>query len=344
MHSDTLLLIEYLFIFCVLILIPLLPVIKAIREKSDYEPLPVNLKYSKDPRAISKYFDQYFSDAFDEDNLKVGDQLQNDKLGKLEVIGEKFSKMLYKEMVYLIGDVQIPRRLMFEREIISRGALIVGNECNVRAIKAEKKLTIGEGCCIVRWIDAEGPIVVGENSRVNIAGSSSVIHLSKTVQFNRLFGHPVLTSHTFHFQKNRQHIIDEHLDEAAIDENLLYIQDEKYVIEKNDKVYRSIVTQGDLLVEEEAKVFGSIKINGDVVLQDNCFIDGNIIAEGNITVGKHCFVTGNLFSREGITIDSYTQIGTSENTKSVVAQREIRLCEHVAIFNYILTDSGGKVV
>ncbi|HIP27930.1 MAG TPA: hypothetical protein EYG82_02000 [Sulfurovum sp.] len=344
MHSDTLLLLVYLFLFLLMILIPLLPVIRAVREKSDFDPLPVNMTYSKDPRAIAKYFGQYFVDAFTENTFKIGDRLEDEKLGKLEVLGDTFSKIKYQDMVYIIGEVEIPRALKFEREVIARDALVVGDHCSVRAIKAEKKLTLGKECCIVRWIDAEGSISVGQNTHVNIASSASLIHLSRGVEFNRLFGHPVLTSHSFSFQKNRQHMIDEHLDDAAIDENLLYIQDEKYVIEKKDKLFRSIVTQGDLLLEEEVKVFGSIKINGDVVLQDNCFIDGNIIAEGNITIGEHCFITGNLFSRRGITIGSYTQIGTSENTKSVVAQKEISLCEHVAIFNYILTDSGGKVV
>jgi predicted acyltransferase (DUF342 family) len=338
------LLVEYFTIVCVLIAIPLIPVIMAVREKKDYAPLPVNLEYTKDPRAIAKYFDQYFADSFAEDTLQAGDIPKSKKLGTLEVVGDTFNKSTYKNMVYLLSSVKIPKGLRFEREVISRNELEVGDGCYVRVIKAEKKLKLGRECCIVRWIDAEGPIIVGENSHINIAGSSSTIHLAKGVTFNRLYGLPILTSPNFDFKKNLQHIRDEHLDEAAIEENLLYLPNEEYKIKKDVKIFRSMVTQGDLLIESDVKIFGSIKTNGDIFLDENCFVDGNIIAEGDITIGKNCFITGNLFSRGRILISPYTQIGTSESTKSVIAQKEIHLAEHVAIFNYLLTDKSGKVV
>jgi len=343
MNSIDILLLEYTLGVIILMLIPLAPVIYAVWDRKGYEPLPVNMKYTKDPRAIAKYFDQYFYNSFGDKVLKPGEILNSKKLGKLEVVEETFHRSLYKDMVYIVGKAKVPDRSRFEREVISRDELEFGNRCYARVIKSQKKLILGEENCIVRWIDSESTITVGRYSHINIASSMSTMHLEKGVSFRRLYGYPVLTSHAFSFRKNLEGIREEHIDKPSIDENLLYVPDKKYTLTKGTILFRSLVTQGHLIIEQNTKVFGNIKSNGDVEVGDNSFIDGNIIAEGSIKIGKNCFVVGNLFSRASIKIDSYTQIGTSEHPKSVISKKMITLAEHVAIFNYLLTDKTGEV-
>lgn len=343
MHSVDMLIWLYAIGTIVLIVVPMIPVIQAVWDKEGYAPLPVNLKYTKDPRAIAKQFDRYFTDAYDIDVLEPGARIESDKLGTLEVLGPVFGKNVYREMVYLPHKSVVPPETKFEREVVARDEVAFGDHCYARVVKTGKKLILGEENCIVRWIDAEGAIYVGRNSHINIASTPSTMHLERGVTFHRLYAYPILTSHTFAFKKSLQHIRHEHLDEAMIDKNLLYISERIHTLSENSILFRSMVTQGDLKMERGAKVFGNIKVNGDVTLADDCFVDGNIIAEGSITVGENCFIAGDLFSRESIEIGSYSQVGTSEHTKSVVAKKRIRLAEHIAIFNYLLTDEVGEV-
>ena len=343
MPSVDILVWQYAIGVIVLMIIPMIPVIQAVWDKEGYEPLPVNLKYTKDPRAIAKQFDQYFTDAYDISALEPGIHIKSDKLGTLEVIGPVFEKSVYKDMVYFPNKSVVPAGMKFEREVIARDEVIFGDHCYARVIKTGKKLILGNENCIIRWIDAEGAIYVGKNSHINIASTVSTMHLEKGVTFHRLYAYPILTSHTFAFKKNLQHIRDEHLNEAMIDKNLLYISEHTHTLLENSILFKSMVTQGNLKVERGAKVFGNIKVNGDITLAEDCFVDGNIIAEGSITIGQNCFVAGDLFARESIEIGSYSQIGTSAHTKSVVAKKRIKLAEHIAIFNYLLTDEGGEV-
>jgi len=344
MISVDMLLTLYILGVFIMMVIPMVPVIQAVWDKNEYSPLPVNLAYTKDPRAIVKYFNQYFYESFGDTTLNPGKILKSQRLGKLEVIEAPLKKKVYKEMVYIVGKTTIPEGVKFEKGVVSDEELIFGEGCYSRVIRTTNKVTLGEKNCITRWIDSEGILVVGSNSHINIASSLSVIHLTTGVSFHRLYGYPILTSHTFSFNKNLQAVRKEHLDEAKIDENLLYIFDKQYRINAADTRFRSIVTQGDLILETGVKLFGNVKANGDVILKENCFVDGNIIAEGSIKIGKNCFVSGDLFSRNTITIDSYTQIGTQEHSKSVVAKKRISLSEHVAIFNYLLTDEVGEVI
>lgn len=342
--SSTTLLLFLLFIAAVMMFIPIIPVIMAIRDKKDVKPLSVNLEYSKDPRAIAKYFNQYFLESFNEKKLKENTTLESMKLGKLEVISDTFSKPVYDNMVYVLNEAVVPKGIVCKREIIARDNLTLLDNCTIRVIKAEKKLTIGKNCCVQRWIDVEGSMTIGENSNINISSCSSVMHLSKGVIFNRLFANPILSASTFKFQHNFKLHEEMLVKKSAIEDNLLYIQDKSHSIAENKIIFNSIVTQGTLLVDKHVKIYGSIKANKNVKIANNCFVLGNIISEGNISIGENCFIMGNLFSRNKISIGKYSQIGTSEHTKSVVAKKEISLAEHVTVFNYILTDKQGEVI
>ena len=54
MQSSIMLIWFCLSIAFVMMLLPIIPVFMAIRDKKDINPLAVNLEYSKDPRAIAK--------------------------------------------------------------------------------------------------------------------------------------------------------------------------------------------------------------------------------------------------------------------------------------------------
>lgn len=326
-----------------MLLLPFIPVIQAVRQKSEYAPLRVNLTYTKDPRAIAKAFLHYFQDAFGTEQLPEGKILESKKLGKLEVVGDSFDKRRYSTMVYIAKEATIPPKTSFKHEVISESPLVFGPRCRVRVIKTTKKLTLGRECCITRWIDVEGEMHVGEESYINIASCTSVMYLSSGVAFNRLWGFPVITARAFPFRKSLSEMREAHLDKAKIDENVFYAHKD-YVVEAGRTVYQPTLVHGALRIEAGAKIFGNIKVHGDVVVEEGCFVDGDIISERSITIGENCFVAGNLFSRESILIHSYSQIGTPEHTKSVVAKHGIRLASHVAVFNYLLTDGEGSVL
>jgi len=328
----------------VMMLIPLIPVWKAVKEKKDINPLDVNLAYSKDPHAIAEHFIALFNNDYPEDALIAGRVLNGKRLGKLSVIASVFKKSRYKNLVCTIEEIVVPPNTRFDQELMAKKTISLSSGCHAKAIYAAEALTLGNDCCVSRWIDAKDTLIIKSGSQINIASCSEIMYLEPGIAFNRIYAHPILTSHEFNFNHDISVIWQRHEVASKIDENLLYIQKEKYRIEKDENIFQSIVLSGELLMEEGAKVFGDIKANGDVILKDKCVVDGNIISEGNIDIGEGCFVTGDLFSRKEIIIRKGTQIGTETHRKSVIAKGNIQLHEHVAVFNYILTDSRGFTV
>ncbi len=342
--NSTILLGEYTTIVALMMLLPLLPAWMGIREKKDFKPLKINFNYAHDPRSNVKSFDRCFKDDFNEANIHDGALLKGKKLGDLKVLGSHFKEKVYPELIYVTQEATVPENTLFEQELISKENLTLSSGCHAKAIKAERKLTLGSKCCISRWVDAENSLHIGKSTHLNIASSLSSIYMEKEVTFSRLYGHPIITSSMLAYKKDLLFVYEEDPEEANIEKVLLYIQDTTYEIKENDTITQSIVLSGKLVMGAGAKILGDIKANDNVLIGDNCIVNGNIIAEGNITIGKNCFVSGNIFSRKNITVNSYTQVGTEKHTRSIVAKNKILLQAHVAVFNYIKTYEEGKVI
>lgn len=328
----------------IMILIPLIPVGMAIKEKKDINPLRINFDYIKDPRAIAGQFKVLFKEDYDEKELIAGNTLTGKRFGKLTIIGEEFEHKEFTNLVCITERTTVPSNTHFDQELVAKKDLILSSGCHAKAIYAPEKLTLGEECCVSRWIDTKGRLTIKNKSQINIASSSSTIHLEPQVSFSRLYGFPIMTSSQFTYNHDLTVLLQTHEVAAQIEKNLLYLQKENHTMEEKENVFQSMVLAGKLHMKSEAKVFGDIKANDDVVLEKGCVVDGNIICEGDIIIGEGCFVTGDLFSRKSITIHKDTQIGTDTRTKSVIAKGKITLHEHIAIFNYILTDTRGYTV
>jgi len=345
MTNNFILLFEYIGIAFIMMFLPFIHIIIAIRGKKDVEPLHVNLNYSKNPRYMTEPFETYFYQSFPKEQLIDGNILEDKKVGRVEVVSQKtIAQAGYYEMFYLLDSVIFPKKSSIKREIFAQEDVTLQEYTRVRAIRSKGNIFLHDNCKIQRWLDADKNIIVGKNICLNIVYANGYIRLEKGTKFKRLYGHPIQTSHKIQYsllqitKENREQL------HSNIRDNLLYINDKEAFIEKDKHIQRSVISQHNLTLGNNIYINGDIKSNGKLYVGEKCIINGNLFAEEDIYISKKCFISGNVFSHKNIYICEGTQIATEKHTKSVVTKGTVKIEKNVTIFSYVLADEEGEIV
>ena len=345
MSSNFLLLYQYLAILFVMMFLPFIHIIIAIRGKKDVEPLHINLDYSKNPRYMAIPFEEYFYKTFPKEQLINGAILEDGRVGKVEVLKqESLKNAKHYQMFYLLDDIVFPKRKKIKREIFAQKSIRLSHHSQVRAIKARGDVILGPHCKVQRWIDSDTNIIVGRHSCVNIIYAVGHLVMQPGSKFKRLYAHPVQSSHEIKYSLIRDVPERQELVHSDITDNLLYLTKKRETIANHTHISSSLVSQHHLILGDFVYVQGDIKSNGKLVIGKDCVVNGNIFSEEDIYISRHCFISGNIFSHKNIYICEGTQIGTQKHTKSIVTKGSIKIEKDVTVFSYILADEEGEII
>jgi len=336
---------QYLAIAFVMMFIPFIHIIIAIKGKKDVDPLPVNLDYSKDPRFMANRFEKYFFKAFEKTTLEVSHIYHDDKFGTVEVLNQQYNdKKYYKGMVYILDEIEIAQKSTISHEILSEASVTLLSNCKVRAIKSKHSITLHKNSQVQRWVDAGENVYVGKDSCLNIVCATKRIVLAQGTQFKRLYAHPIQSSHERKDPIHEPHWEKDEVTFSDIKDNVLYLSTKRPFIDQDTTVSQSIVSKYSLTLKKNVRIEGNVKSNANLHLDENCIIMGNLFSEGDISISENCFIMGNVFSHKNIYISKGSQIATATRTKSVIAKGIISIEEGVSIFSYVLADNYGEIV
>jgi cytoskeletal protein CcmA (bactofilin family) len=338
-------------VFLILLLAPFVPAVVEVYHPLDRYPLPVNMAYSKDPRYLGQSAWKLVTEALKE--LPEGEGRHTVQMSKDENVLVSLTRTFPQrtsldDMLYVKGDLTLEREVTCEKEVFVTGGAHVDSSCKLRSLACKGDVVLSPRCELVRWMDADGSIEVGEHCVLGIlvaAGSS--LKLARGVRFQRLVGSPIATYDTS----------GEEVQTAApmrkaptpskriktIEDALGWHRD-SLEIEARKVADGPLVVKGDLTLGEAAVLRGSAKVYGKAEIGSGATIHGDVFCEGPIKIAEGAVITGNVFSQDTIALRRGAAVGQRERPKSVIAKKALRIAAGVRIHGYVLTDGEGIVV
>jgi len=329
-------------LFLLMFLLPFLPGIRELVQPQDSSPLHINMNYSKDPR----YFGKSFRSILDKRLATVDLQsdMQTVKLSKKEAV--LFSANLtvpedsrINYVLYVTDNFVSRERCIFEKEIYTGGKATVGDECEIRALAADARVSLGNKTNVIRWVDSEEDITTGDECDLGWSIScQKKLRIGSGSKFRRLFGMPVLTCK----QDGDGYLPGHYTDIQDIGDTAFKTDSEWLIVPPSTKLNKVIIATQNLLIKYGCILKGDIKTYGNLIVEEGVRITGNVFAEKDVAIAAGTRILGNIFSQGTITIASQTKIGRSGMIKSAVSRKEIVLGRGVSIFGYVLAGKKGR--
>ncbi|MCR4738966.1 MAG: leucine-rich repeat protein [Lachnospiraceae bacterium] len=259
-----------------------------------------------------------------------------------------YKKGSVNEMVIIDkDDFYSPRNIKeYQKEIyVAENAYFTNKGTSIRAAYAAKKMVIGNGITVGRWVDANESLAVYDDCDLGVSATSGgILSIGKNTRFMRAYA-PVI-----YFGQYPGAFIDpmKGRDPKAFllpimkeKQDITYVTGEK-MTEDRLAPY-SIVSEGDTMIVEGAILQGDIHTNKNVCIGSDSGVLGNVFAEGNIVIERGAFIAGNVFSQECIEIENDVLIGREDSIVSVISRGKLTIKENTVIYGYVSSETGGVV-
>ena len=350
-HTNPVAATSILLTFSFMLFLPFWPGLRESLWPQDKYPLPIEMKYSKNPRYLSNSFRQILLQSLEPD--PVSEAIRTVYLSKEEVVEIKTAchvktdetiahTLLVREGMHTEQQVKI------YNDLYVLGSANIGSQNVLRTLACDGDIAVGNDTRVIRWIDALGKINVG--SGCDLGASCSTVNclaLQHDVRFRRLFGNPVVTEGYV----ERLHSIESINTEAAVPaakiktiEDVTYYRRKSCLLPSGTTINQNVIVKGDLNLSDNVTVNGDIRCEGRTTIGKASVIRGNLFSEGPVDVLEDAVVTGNVFSQDAIRLFPGTCIGKVGCTNSVIAKKKITLDRNVIIYGYLLTEGEGLVL
>jgi hypothetical protein len=316
-------------LFALVLALPTIPSIFEIRKPKDDGRLHITEQYVRDPR--------FFGTSFRSKLKPFVDEARTAGYGRAEL------QMRTEEDVRWSPDLQIPpdERLrgigVGERVTVGHGAgirdayaiehLDVEYDVVARTLTSNATMHIGKGVQVLRWIDADGDIVVDADTDLGLSASGGArIQLGDRVTFERVWGAPV-SSHT------------EMGTPFPLSERVGTIVDAETVRDG-----KPVIVYGATRIAAGTQLASHLKVHGDLQVEDGVHIAGNLIARGDVTLASSVTVAGHVFAEGDIRLGPGTRVSRPGLFKSVYATGKVLLAHDVDIYGWIVSENGGQTL
>lgn len=194
---------------------------------------------------------------------------------------------------------QLPEQLAVDRELYARSDFIGGAGMRVRALLASRSADLAVGTTVVRWIHADGPLLVGRGSALfGRATSSTEMRIARDVRFERIMAPRI--------------IIGDEDDEFVPPPTADLLHGEPWARPMTDRITRmspdTLRVRGDLIVPSGAIVSGNLVVLGALVLERGSQLHGAAKAQRGIQLVGENIVTGSLTAREDMHIGERSRV------------------------------------
>ena len=338
-------------IFSGMLFLPFWPGLRESLWPRDEYPLPVNLQYSKDPRHLGHSFRRILFEGLG--GHAAAEAIRTVRLSKDETVEIRSdcrieTGLTLPHILLVQGDLQTPSRVTFHKELYVAGSASIGRHCRLRSLACDADAILGPQIRISRWIDANGDIRVGAESRLGVSCScAGQLVLDHGVEFQRLFS-PQITSPDYQerhlpeppsgraprMAAAQMNVIDDVVDYRRRSSLLL----SGTVIEQN------LVVKGDLTLSDRVSIHGDVRCDGRAIIGRDSVIWGDLFAEGPVEILHNAVIYGNLFSQDSVQLYPGVRIGQAGRIKSIIAKKRIVVDCNVAICGYVLTEGKGLVL
>ncbi len=335
-----------------LLVVPLLPAINELRQKTDVEPLNVIQQHAGEIR----HFAQSFASVITQlepalERSRVGGDMCRGVLpdgspyvilGKADQLPELSRKGDLSYCPYVIAfsnSVSSPGYLNFERELYARGDFSGGEQSHYRAVLATSNVRFGRRSTVLRWAHAGSELVA--DGQCELYGRISAEH---RIQLSPGCGFLRLNAPRIDIGRDPGDIgpgrISRESPLSLQTPRLLY--DGDVTIETGEVVRANLVTRGKLQLRPGARVIGSVKSNKDLIIENEAIVEGSVICAERMIVGSRCTLHGPVIAERSITLYDGTVCGDLESP-TTVSSPEIEVQEGVVVFGTLWARHSGTV-
>ncbi len=309
--------------------------------KDRNEPIFIDQGRIKDPRYFSKSFAKLFFEKWS--NYDRKGELVISKSEKViladdtEIYTDECDSIVVAERHDFIPN----KKVNFNKEVmVLKNAYIYG-EIQLRAIRAQGDMIIGQGVKIIRWIDAEGYLFIRDHCDLGLSASSaSILSVGKNVHFKRMFA-PIIYLAMPIIKPNNHSDYKYSLLPSSIRRDVNTVN--TFDIQGSNIAEFSVVSKKDVKIFEDVVLQGHIKSEKGVRILDNSFICGNVFAKDDIYIGKNVIVKGNVFTHGNIYLEDEVTIGQEHHISSIVAGGRIDFGSNSKVYGYVHSELGGVV-
>jgi len=213
------------------------------------------------------------------------------------------------------------------RDAYALESLDVEQRVVARTLTSNGVMHIGDAVTILRWIDAEGEITVGDDTNLAVSASSGArLTLGARVHFERVWGRPTASRTT-------------------ATEPFPFAGREAARIEQGDADRTtSLIVYGAARIARDTHIVSHVKVHGSLEVESGVRIGGNVIARGDVTFVADVVVLGHVFAEGNVRLGPGTRVGRSDGIKTVYAAGNVFVANDVEVEGWLVADDGGKTV
>jgi cytoskeletal protein CcmA (bactofilin family) len=334
-----------------LLLLPLVPALAELHNKSDALPLNVIQQHAGEIRFFADGFRSYMkglqpalqecvsSGAHATGTMPDGSEYV--VLGR----GEDALFLPFREqnevhpVIIASGtDLLLPSGTIFSKDIYSAASVIGGTKNRYRAILAEKDIRLGRESSVMRWVHAVGEFSADPACRLyGRVSSETGIRLSSECSFLRLNAPYIAIGPEADPEQNpaQAPVI------ATTQPRLFH--DGDFEIQAGAVFQDNLVVRGRLRIGAGARVCGSVKSEKGLVLEPGVSIEGSLISASIMQIGRDCRIRGPVIAERTMLIQAGTRCGTPHNPTTVSAPN-IQVEQDVVVFGTLWAREEGQAV
>jgi NDP-sugar pyrophosphorylase family protein len=311
--------------FALLLALPAIPSMFELLRPQDDGKLAIANGYVRDPR--------FFGASFRRMLAPFLERADDDKRFATETVWRDTESIRFAPHLLIEDDERVRGVLIGDdvrigdgagiRDAFGREHVAIADGAVVRTAASDGTLTIGAGVRVLRWIDAEGDIVVGEGSVLGASASSAAgLELNSGVRFERAWGRPVRAFTNRTIVPPEPPSAKHRLTASVLRED--------------------VIEQCPIVLEQGARVNGSLKVYGDAYLEAGVHVRGHLIAQGSVYLGPDARVDGNIFAEGDVILDTGAHVGAG-GYKTVYCTGIATLADGVTVDGWIVAEGGGTV-
>lgn len=333
-----------------MLMLPLLPALRELKEKSDAMPLNVIQQNAGEVR--------HFADSFRAYLKGLDPDLQRCALSGLTATGTlpdgtdymvlgragtpfPMNDGICPLLLAAHEDLMVPAEVTFSKDIYTSGNFAGGEKNHYRAILAEKNIRLGSASHVTRWLHAveefnaePGCSLPGRTS------SDRLVRLRHACRFTRVHAPLIATGEpeNHHLAQLSNFIGTQAAHSTA---RLLYEGD--FAIEARDVIHANIVVRGNLVVGAGARVCGSLKSGKDMILESGVCVEGTLMSGERMRIGSDCSIYGPVIAEREMFLGTGTVCGSPEKPTTVTSPA-IEVQERTLVFGTLWARESGRVV
>jgi hypothetical protein len=254
------------------------------------------------------------------------------------------------DIIVIDAPTQLPEQLAVDSEVFARADFIGGAEMRVRALLALRSADLAIGTVVVRWVHADGALLVGRNSSLfGRATSNTEMRLGPGVRFERI--------------KAPRIIVGAEDDEFVPPPTLSVLHGEPWARPMTDRITRmcadtlrvhgdltippgvvvssNLVVIGMLTLEQGSQLRGSAKATRGIRLAGTNIVTGSLTSVRDIEIGERSHVAGPVIGEELVHVQEHAIVGTLHIPTTITAARVV-LARGVAVYGAVATTEGGS--